>query len=194
MGSSYVRLLPQPYKLKNKPGLVIRKNGKASVETTLRKNVENIFAYYTSLSSLPCWVVPPSKASSPAGGPARFCCLHSKVRQLAALACLGLMTPAAPGEPAWALVRAHSFVPFRPRPRRASAFAHRRSLPLLQVFYDDDGNETERVTLDANAEPSCLNVERDRWHSLVCLEQGSVLFEAKDGAYAPLGEGEVMQS
>ena len=34
----------------------------------------------TSLSSLPCWVVPPSKASSPAGGPARFCCLHSKVR------------------------------------------------------------------------------------------------------------------
>jgi len=109
----------------------------------------------TSLSSLPCWVVPPSKASSPAGGPARFCCLHSKVRQLAALACLGLMTPAAPGEPApalrrcdfyswgsacsrgrlcpaWALVRAHSFGPFRPRPRRPSAFPQRRSLPLLQ--------------------------------------------------------------
>ena len=61
-----------------------------------------------SLSSLPCWVVPPSKASSPAGGPARFCCLHSKVRQLAALACLGLMTAAAPGEPAPALRRCTS--------------------------------------------------------------------------------------
>ena len=60
------------------------------------------------------------------------------------------------------------------------------------VFYDDDGNETERVTLDANGELRCLNVEKGRWHSLECLESGSVLFECKDGAYAPLGEGEVM--
>ena len=28
------------------------------------------------------------------------------------------------------------------------------------VFYDDDGNETERVTLDANGELRCLNVEK----------------------------------
>ena len=58
-------------------------------------------------------------------------------------------------------------------------------------FYDDAGNETERVTLDADGEPRMLNVERDRWHSLVSLESGSVLFECKDGAYEPLGEGEV---
>ena len=62
------------------------------------------------------------------------------------------------------------------------------------VFYDDDGNETERVTLDANGELRCLNVEKGRWHSLECLESGSVLFESKDGAYAPLGEGEVMST
>ena len=60
------------------------------------------------------------------------------------------------------------------------------------VFYDDDGNETERVTLDANGELRCLNVKKGRWHSLECLESGSVLFECKDGPYAPLGEGEVM--
>ena len=60
------------------------------------------------------------------------------------------------------------------------------------VFYDDDGNETERATLDANGELRCLNVEKGRWHSLECLESGSVLFECKDGAYAPLGEAEVM--
>lgn len=59
------------------------------------------------------------------------------------------------------------------------------------VFYDDDGNETERVTLDANGEPRMLNVERDRWHSLVCLELGSVLFESKDGKYEPLGPDEI---
>ena len=61
------------------------------------------------------------------------------------------------------------------------------------IFYDNDGNETERVTLDANGEPRMLNVERDRWHSLVCLEEGSVLYESKDGAYHPLTSDEVME-
>ena len=61
------------------------------------------------------------------------------------------------------------------------------------VFYDDDGNETERVTLDANGEPRCLNVEKGRWHSLECLESGSVLFECKDGEYRPLTEEEILE-
>ena len=61
-------------------------------------------------------------------------------------------------------------------------------------FYDDAGRETESVVLDANAEPRCLNVEKGRWHSLECLESGSVLFESKDGPYAPLGKGEVMSA
>ena len=61
------------------------------------------------------------------------------------------------------------------------------------IFYDNKGNETERVTLDANGEPRMLNVERDRWHSLVCLESGSVLYESKDGAYHPLTSDEVME-
>ena len=60
------------------------------------------------------------------------------------------------------------------------------------VFYDENGNETERVTLDADGEPRMLNVEKDRWHSLVCLESGSVLYESKDGPYRPLGEDEIM--
>lgn len=50
------------------------------------------------------------------------------------------------------------------------------------------------MTLDANGDLRMLNVERDRWHSLECLESGSVLYESKDGAYRPLGEDEVMGS
>lgn len=61
-------------------------------------------------------------------------------------------------------------------------------------FYDDAGKETESVVLDANGEPRCLNVEIGRWHSLECLESGSVLFECKDGAYRPLGEGDLMNA
>ena len=59
------------------------------------------------------------------------------------------------------------------------------------IFYDENGNETESVTLDANGEPRMLNVEKDRWHSLECLESGSVLYESKDGTYHPLKEDEV---
>lgn len=60
------------------------------------------------------------------------------------------------------------------------------------IFYDNEGKETESVILDANGEQRMLNVERDRWHSLVCLEPSSVLFESKDGPYHPLEEDEIM--
>ena len=61
------------------------------------------------------------------------------------------------------------------------------------LFYDDTGNETESVTLDANGDLRCLNVPKGQWHSLVCECSGSVIFEAKDGAYAPLQPDEIME-
>jgi cupin fold WbuC family metalloprotein len=60
------------------------------------------------------------------------------------------------------------------------------------MFYDENGVETESVLLDADGDVRCINVERDRWHSLTCLESGTVLLECKDGAYRPLAEDEVM--
>jgi hypothetical protein len=38
-----------------------------------------------------------------------------------------------------------------------------------------------------------LNIEKGQWHSLKCLESGTVLFEAKDGAYQPLSSDEIME-
>ncbi|MCR5711058.1 MAG: WbuC family cupin fold metalloprotein, partial [Prevotella sp.] len=60
------------------------------------------------------------------------------------------------------------------------------------IFYDENGQETERVLLDANGENRMLVVEKGRWHSLECLESGSVLFESKDGAYEPLGKEDIL--
>lgn len=59
-------------------------------------------------------------------------------------------------------------------------------------FYDDEGNETESIVLDANGDLRCLNVEKGRWHSLECMESSSVLLECKDGAYRPLAPDEIM--
>ena len=61
-------------------------------------------------------------------------------------------------------------------------------------FYDDSGNETEMVVLDAKGDVRCLNVEKGRWHSLECLVSGSVLLESKDGAYNPLTPEEIMNA
>ena len=63
---------------------------------------------------------------------------------------------------------------------------------ICWIFYDENGAETERVVLDADGDLRMLNVEKDRWHSLECLESGSVLYESKDGPYHPLEEDEIM--
>ena len=59
-------------------------------------------------------------------------------------------------------------------------------------FYDDAGNKTESVVLDANGDVRCINVEKARWYSLECLKSGSVLLESKDGKYEPLREEEII--
>ena len=61
-------------------------------------------------------------------------------------------------------------------------------------FYDDAGNKTESVVLDANGAQRCINVEKGRWHSLECLESGSVILECKDGKYEPLKEEELLKN
>ena len=62
------------------------------------------------------------------------------------------------------------------------------------IFYDENGVETERVVLDADGVLRMLNVEKDRWHSLECLESGSVLLECKDGKYRALEVDEVINN
>ncbi len=60
------------------------------------------------------------------------------------------------------------------------------------LFYNEQGRITESTELWSDGDVRMLNVEKGRWHSLECLESGSVLFEAKDGPYHPLEEDEIM--
>lgn len=58
-----------------------------------------------------------------------------------------------------------------------------------EYFYDSDGNLTD--TVDMVPGGTVLNIVAGQWHSLKCLELGTVLLEAKDGAYRPLDEDEL---
>jgi len=62
----------------------------------------------------------------------------------------------------------------------------------VEVFYDDNGNETERVTMKPDSECCGVNIEAGRWHRIVSLENGTVIFEAKDGKYEPLAQKDIL--
>ena len=61
-----------------------------------------------------------------------------------------------------------------------------------QYFYDDSGNVTETITITAGSDCVAMSVEKGRWHRLECLESGTVILECKDGAYAPIGEEDIL--
>ena len=59
-----------------------------------------------------------------------------------------------------------------------------------EYFYDDKGNLTD--TIDMVPGGTVLNIEKGQWHSLKCLESGTILLEAKDGPYEPLRDCDVL--
>lgn len=87
---------------------------------------------------------------------------------------------------------------------------------LIERFYDDNGNITEEFVMaplvaeqgqstnisnssnssNPVAEPvevPMVQIEAGRWHSLEVLEEGTVIFEAKDGKYKQLTEEDIIQ-
>ena len=60
-----------------------------------------------------------------------------------------------------------------------------------EYLYDSEGRLT--ATIDMRPGGNIVNVPAGQWHNLRCLESGTVLLEAKDGKWEPLGEGEVMK-
>ena len=57
---------------------------------------------------------------------------------------------------------------------------------LVEVIYDAEGNETERIHLDPSVGNFGCVVPAGAWHSVEVLEP-SVIYEAKDGKYGEDG-------
>ena len=61
------------------------------------------------------------------------------------------------------------------------------------IFYDDQGHETSRHLIEAGGENPGIVVPMGQWHTLECLESGTVIMECKDGEYEPLTEEEILE-
>lgn len=79
---------------------------------------------------------------------------------------------------------------------------------MVMRFYDDNGNVTDEFvmapislhSLPSIQEGECnkptipmVQVDAGQWHSLEVLEEGTVVFEAKDGKYETLSEEDIRQ-
>lgn len=63
---------------------------------------------------------------------------------------------------------------------------------ILESFYNDNGEVTESIILEAGGEVPMLQIPVGQWHSIEVLEEGTIIFEAKDGAYEPLAEEDIL--
>lgn len=64
---------------------------------------------------------------------------------------------------------------------------------IVQHYYDDNGNKTASYELAPNSAQVGMSVPVGQWHALESLEEGSIIFECKDGAYQPLSAEDILE-
>ena len=63
----------------------------------------------------------------------------------------------------------------------------------MQHYYNDAGEKIASYELAPNSAQAGMSVPAGHWHALESLEEGSVIFESKDGAYQPLSEEDILE-
>ena len=63
---------------------------------------------------------------------------------------------------------------------------------VLWKHYDNNGVETESYVIQANSDNCGITSPKGKWHSIECLESGTIIFESKDGPWKPLSEEDVL--
>ena len=61
-----------------------------------------------------------------------------------------------------------------------------------EILYDDQGRETDRILLRPGSDCVGLNIPAGTWHTIISLEPGTVIFEAKDGPYEPVSPEDIL--
>ena len=60
------------------------------------------------------------------------------------------------------------------------------------LYYNDKGELTDEILVESDGDIRGLSVPVGQWHSLECLESGSVILETKDGPWEAMKEEDVM--
>ena len=60
------------------------------------------------------------------------------------------------------------------------------------VYYNDKKEVTDTFIVAPGSDLVGLSVPMGQWHSLECLETGTVIFESKDGAFEPTRPEDVL--
>lgn len=61
------------------------------------------------------------------------------------------------------------------------------------LYYNDKGELTDTILVEAGGDICGLSVPMGQWHSIECLESGSVILETKDGPWEAMREEDVLQ-
>ena len=64
---------------------------------------------------------------------------------------------------------------------------------LREIYYNDNREVIEVIDLAPCSDCVAPCIPIGQWHSVDVLESGTVILEMKDGAYEPLGEGEILR-
>jgi len=83
-------------------------------------------------------------------------------------------------------------VPVHHHPTKDETFVLLRGKVLVRT-YDDDGTEIESILLNPAEDCYGVNIPKGVWHTLECLEAGSVIFECKEGPFVPHEEEGILE-
>ena len=63
---------------------------------------------------------------------------------------------------------------------------------IREYFYDDNGQQTDCITLRYGDAVPILVIPKGTWHKLECLEPDTIIFECKDGRHQPTQEQDIL--
>ena len=65
---------------------------------------------------------------------------------------------------------------------------------IKETYFDENGNVTETIEVNANGPIYGINIPKGQWHTLEALESDTIIMETKDGKYEPTSPEDIMDN
>ena len=62
---------------------------------------------------------------------------------------------------------------------------------MVQHYYNNTGQKIASYEVSSNSANVGMSVPEGQWHALESLEEGTVIFECKDGKYEPISNKDI---